>query len=286
MSREEILQRFKTWLEGAVATEEPPRGIEAEILAAVTGAASEGREPATAYSLWSAMTALKQEVKLQGRSFKELNETLASRDTRMAERERDLLVTETERRCRKEVLGVLIDLRDRLARGLDSVRTSEAGMSQPTPRLELVKRPDPVKLAEPVKRPEPVKRGWLARIFSGGSPPPVNEPGPEEDDAGAPAALETTLAELQTTLDALTKGYELGLDRLDQTLEEFDAREIPCEGQAFDPRRMNAIDREESSTVPEGTVIEVYRSGYEWNGELFRPAQVKVACAPAGREYE
>jgi molecular chaperone GrpE len=114
----------------------------------------------------------------------------------------------------------------------------------------------------------------------------VNEPGPEEDDAGAPAALETTLAELQTTLDALTKGYELGLDRLDQTLEEFDAREIPCEGQAFDPRRMNAIDREESSTVPEGTVIEVYRSGYEWNGELFRPAQVKVACAPAGREYE
>ena len=45
---------------------------------------------------------------------------------------------------------------------------------------------------------------------------------------------------------------------------------------------MNAIDREESSAVPEGTVLEVYRSGYEWNGEVFRPAQVKVSLR-AGR---
>ena len=48
---------------------------------------------------------------------------------------------------------------------------------------------------------------------------------------------------------------------------------------------MNAIDRQESSAVPEGTVVEVYRSGYEWNGEVFRPAQVKVSSAPAaGKE--
>jgi molecular chaperone GrpE len=182
------------------------------------------------------MTALTQEVKLQGRSFKELNDTLGSQANRMAERQRELL-RETERRCRKEVLGVLIDLRDRLGRGLESVRASEAEISKAA------------------------RLGWRARIFSR----------PGEDAAGA-------------TLAALKKGYELGLERLDQTLEEFNAREIPCEGQAFDPRRMNAIDRQESSAVPEGTVIEVYRSGYEWNGEVFRPAQVKVSCAPAGKE--
>jgi len=244
MSREEILRRFEEWLEGAVASEEPPQGIEAEILAAVTGGASEGREPAAAYSLWSAMTALTQEVKLQGRSFKELNETLGSQANRMAEHERDLLVRETERRCRKEVLSVLIDLRDRLGRGLDSVRATEAGVSKP------------------------IQRGWIARTFGR-----ADQPLPDDHSAGA-------------TLAALKKGYQLGLDRLDQTLEEFNAREIPCEGQPFDPRRMNAVDREESSTVPEGTVIEVYRSGYEWNGELFRPAQVKVACAPVGKENE
>ena len=241
MSREEILLRFEAWLDGALADEEPPRGIEAEILAAMTGDGEGWARPApnSAYSLWAAMTALTQEVKLQGRSFKELNETLSSQESRMAERERDMLVRETERRCRKEVLGILIDLRDRLGRGLESVRASEVGIS---------------KSASP---------SWRARIFSR----PI-ETGAEE------------------TLAALRKGYELGLERLDQTLEEFNAREIPCAGQAFDPRRMNAIDRQESSAVPAGTVVEVYRSGYEWNGEVFRPAQVKVSCAPAREENE
>jgi molecular chaperone GrpE len=269
MSREEILRRFEAWLDGAVASEEPPCGMEAEILAAITGAASEGRDPADAYSLRSAMTALTQEVRLQGRSFKELNETLGSQAKRMAERERDLLVRETERRCRKEVLGVLIDLRDRLERGRDSVRASEAGMAKPVAAVE------PVAAVAVV---EPARRGWLARVFAWADRAPADQPRaeqPQPEDNGAAA-----------TLAALKKGYELGLERLDQTLEEFHAREIPCEGQAFDPRRMNAIDRQESSTVPEGTVIEVYRSGYEWNGEVFRPAQVKVACAPAEKEHE
>jgi len=266
MNREEILRRFQEWLDGALASEEPPRGIEAEILAAVTGASGEGRQPPATYSLWSAMTVLAQEVKLQGRSFKELNQTLGSQGDRMSERERDLLVNETERRCRKDVLGVLIDLRDRLARGLESVRTGEAGISKPIPR------------PEPVQRPEPAQRGWLGRIFSRGDQPRVDLPQleqtqTEDDDTG-------------TMLAALKKGYELSLDRLDQTLDEFNAHEIPCVGQTFDPRRMNAIDRQESSAVPDGTVIEVYRSGYEWNGELFRSAQVKVACAPVGREHE
>ena len=75
------------------------------------------------------------------------------------------------------------------------------------------------------------------------------------------------------------RGYELGIERLDQTLEEFHAREIRCAGEIFDPRRMNAIESEATDAYPEGTVLEVYRSGYEWNGEVFRPAQVKVARA-------
>jgi molecular chaperone GrpE len=83
---------------------------------------------------------------------------------------------------------------------------------------------------------------------------------------------------------ALVRGYELGIERLDQTLDEFNAREIRCQGESFDPRRMNAIESEESATVPSGTVLEVYRSGYEWNGEVFRPAQVKVSRAPAAAE--
>lgn len=136
------------------------------------------------------------------------------------------------------MLAVLIDLRDRLGRGLQSVQASQAANADIAPR------------------------SWRARLFQR-------------------PAIEATAR----TVDALKKGYELGLDRVDQTLEELNARQIPCEGQAFDPRRMNAIERQESTTVPEGTVIEVYRSGYEWNGEVFRPAQVKVSCVPAGKEH-
>jgi len=240
MSREEILRRFEDWLDGTLAAEEPPRGVEAEILAAVTGDGQDRPLPAPVddYSLWAAVMALTKEVKLQGRSFKELNDALGSQASRLAERERELL-RETERRCRTEFLGVLIDLRDRLRRGLESLRTSEAEISKTA------------------------SRGWRARIFSRTG----------QDSAGA-------------TLAALKRGYETGIERLDQTLEEFNAREIPCEGQAFDPRRMTAIDRQESSALPEDTVIEVYRSGYEWNGELFRPAQVKVSCAPTEKENE
>ena len=34
---------------------------------------------------------------------------------------------------------------------------------------------------------------------------------------------------------------------------------------------------DETDDVAEGTVIEVYRDGYEWNGTVYRTAQVKVA---------
>jgi hypothetical protein len=64
MSREELLRRFEQWLDVALAAEEPPRGVDAEILAALAGG-SEGRPhtaPAATYSLWAAMTTLTQEV--------------------------------------------------------------------------------------------------------------------------------------------------------------------------------------------------------------------------------
>jgi molecular chaperone GrpE (heat shock protein) len=52
---------------------------------------------------------------------------------------------------------------------------------------------------------------------------------------------------------------------------------IVCKGLIFDPQRMTAIEIEKTHTVEEGTVLEIYRNGYEWEGEVYRPAQVKVA---------
>jgi molecular chaperone GrpE (heat shock protein) len=240
MSRDEILRRFEIWLDKSLASEEPPRGIDAELLEVVkNGGEAEANGidgPCDSYALWAAMTALTQEVKLQGRTFKELNDTVVSQAGRIAEelqavyREREREAQrEAERRSRKEILGGLIDLRDRLGRGLESAAAAGAGVTAG-------------------------RTGWLERLIR-----------KAPDDGVA------------STVAALKRGYELGVERLDQMLEEFNAREIPCHGQRFDPYRMNAIDLEESSAVPEGTVLEVYRSGYEWNGEVFRPAQVKVS---------
>jgi molecular chaperone GrpE (heat shock protein) len=249
MNRDDLLRRFEQWLDDALAAEDPPDGIDADVLAALadTNADANGEidHPGDAYTLWAALTALTHEVKLQGRAFKELHNTLGTQTSRMAEeiraayreRERDVQ-REAERRSRREVLAALIDLRDRLGRGLESVRAVESEISRGA------------------------GQSWLARAFTkAGKDPDVEK------------------------LAALTKGYELGLERLDQTLEELNAHEIRCEGRPFDPRRMNAVDKEESTAVPEGTVLEVYRTGYEWSGEVFRPAQVKVSCAPAAGHW-
>jgi molecular chaperone GrpE len=256
VNREDLVRRFEAWLDNALSAEDPPSGIDVEILSALDadgpvgwaagGSAGSGRSGPLddGYTLWAAMTALTQEVKLQGRAFKELHDTLAEQATRTAdeitaayrERERDLL-RETERRCRRDILNALIDLRDRLGRGLDSVRAVES---------EIVER-----------------RAWRWLIGRLGR-------------SGLKAEAEKVAA--------VVKGYELGIDRLDQILDDWNAHPIRSEGQRFDPRRMNAVDKEESSAVAEGTVLEVYRVGYEWSGEIIRMAQVKVACALGVRD--
>jgi molecular chaperone GrpE (heat shock protein) len=263
ISREEILSRFEHWLDGALASEAPPAGIDAEILAAVTANPANETDGAGAYAMWSAITALTQEVKLQGRAFKELNATLGAQTGRaldelrseFGERER-ILQRQAEHRCRKEILHALLDLRDRLERGLDSAIATGA---------------------------QPRNQSWLLRLL-----------GPEPDHGTFRIRLRVSSPTLQRLLrpepdhasgavQALIRGYELGLDRLDQTLEDINVRRIRSLGEPFDPRSMNAVDKQPSATVAEGIVLEVYRSGFEWNGEVFRPAQVKVSAGAGPR---
>jgi len=213
MDRSEILQRFEQWLDIAIADESPPQGIPAEIL---DGDAAPESAPTDWYSMWAAMTALTQEVKLQGRAFKQLSESLAA---------------EGERRGRKESLGALVEIRERLLRGLEGVSGREE-----------------------------LRPGFWDRIF---------------------ARRWREVEHALSVARALEDGYRLSLAYLDDVLFQLQVRPIECEGRPFDPRRMNAVDAEETGEAAEGTVLFVYRAGYEWNGELYRPAQVRVARKPA-----
>ena len=235
LDREEILRRFEVWLDSVLSAEEPPQGLGGELLSSLVGAepkpVSDGR--CDRYSMWAAITALTQEVKLQGRSFKQLSETLAplaNLAPQLPEMER-----QAQERARRETLDLFLDLRDRLARGLDQVRAAQARMSDST------------------------SSGWTARLLA-------RTPGFRQ-------ALESVAA--------LEEGYQMSLQRLEDTLTQFNVQEIACNGQPFDPKSMHAVDVEETDQEAEGTVLEVYRAGYEWKGEVHRPAQVKVARRPA-----
>ena len=239
MNREEILRRFEAWLDRVLAAEEPPQGIAAELLSSLTfeadaGAPVNGR--CDQYSMWAAVTALAQEVKLQGRSFKQLSETLAP----VADLAPQLpdMQREAQERARREMLDVLLDLRDRLSRGLDAARACSAKVRESIGSLQ---------------------SGWMARLRS------------------RPEALR----EAAEAITALEQGYQMSLERLDDVLAEFDVREIACRGQVFDPNSMYAVDVQETADTQDGVVLDIYRAGYEWKGEVYRPAQVKVARRPA-----
>ncbi len=236
-ARARILSQFERWLDCALAEEAPPDGLAANLLAALDRGETlppvEGQ--VDLYCLWSAMTALTQEVKIQGRTFRQLNDTLTMRlgGTPEAAPSNSIAPSmATGNKLDSKQLDLLLDLRDRLDRGLKSVREAAAQLLAP-PRRSLLSR-------------------WLG-------------------------AGQGQLHQTRHTLTALDQGYSLTLQRLDQALEDSHLYPIRCEGQLFDPQRMSAVELDETDDVPDGTVVAIYRAGYEWNGQVYRAAQVKVA---------
>jgi molecular chaperone GrpE len=249
-----------------LAEEKPIEGVAAELLDELHAAKdSDNDGPADGaydlHSAWSAMTALTQEIKLQGRTFKQLGEKMApfagldqsinkllathhealSDTRRIAEEgrtdrsQRDAEMKLAERdRARRELIGVIIDIREGLIIGLRSAAESQGKLKE--------------------KR----NRSRLEKIFMYKS---------------------TDQNHKLEIVKSLKKGYRMGLDRIDEALQQLGVNEIVCEGKAFDARIMNAVDIEETAEVPDGTVLEVYRTGYMIDTNVFQPAQVKVARA-------
>jgi molecular chaperone GrpE (heat shock protein) len=245
VERERMVRNFAAWLDRALKDEELPEGLPPELLAALqngepfpplegTHAAGQGSD---LYSLWSSMTTLAQEVRVQGRLFKQLNDTLIQdMQNRTVQREeetaQDLVRGDRNRQAEgKQQIDLLLELRDRMERGVATACDAAAELA-------------------------PARLPRLARWLGVGS---------------------GYARHAQQILSALSHGYSLSLDRLDEALVSCGIDRIACLGRIFDPQRMTAVDVDETGTVPEGTVIEVYRDGYEWNGTVYRTAQVKVA---------
>ncbi|MBT9582070.1 nucleotide exchange factor GrpE [bacterium] len=236
--------RLQALIEAAI-TEQVPEGIPAEIWEA------DEEELPSEYAMWSALTNLSQEVRLQGRAFKNLEDTLlplkeslqnqdqalslaretADKAFEAAQRRLHEARLEGEERARAEFLLTLMDAHDRLSLSHQSAQATRAALPQG-------------------------RRWWWGGL---------------RELRGAREAV-----------DSLLEGSRLSLAGISALLERHQVLPIICAGQPFDPNTMNAIAVEENRSQPDGTVVEVLKAGYVCKGQLIRAAQVKVARNPKG----
>jgi molecular chaperone GrpE len=95
--------------------------------------------------------------------------------------------------------------------------------------------------------------------------------------AGRRWSVRIKLAGLRPLFDSLRQGQEMLLERFDELLRSRGVEAIPSEGLPFDPSRMKAVAVDPSRRVREGTVTQELRRGYERNGDVLRPAEVRVS---------
>lgn len=73
------------------------------------------------------------------------------------------------------------------------------------------------------------------------------------------------------------QAFRIVTDHFEALLREEGVTALDTFGQPFDPQRMSALAVEATDRRPPQTVLEEVTRGYLWNGELLRPAQVRIA---------
>lgn len=77
--------------------------------------------------------------------------------------------------------------------------------------------------------------------------------------------------------DKSKEGLALIKKQISASLSQLGVQEIPTEGESFDPKLHNAVQRVEVEDASEvGKVLEVYQRGYEIHGKVIRYSMVKV----------
>ena len=72
------------------------------------------------------------------------------------------------------------------------------------------------------------------------------------------------------------QGVEMTLQQLHQLLRQHGIEAEESVGQAFDPRRHEAIAQRHDAAQPNHAVLEVFQRGYQRGTKIFRPAKVVV----------
>ena len=91
--------------------------------------------------------------------------------------------------------------------------------------------------------------------------------------------LERALQHTDDGAAAVSGGVELVLKGLLAALQRNGVERIDAEGKPFDPAEHEAVTMVETSDVPPGTVMQVFRAGYKMRDRLLRAAMVSVSKA-------
>ena len=256
--RERILRQFETLLDRVLQDEQPPVGIPQEIWQELHDEDIDDQrlQQTDLYAMWSVLTSLAQESKLQARGFKQLQEAVQAGSeplrqsaseheqpgaiVRALDRLQEEMTklrqqqhqqqTDLEDKASADFIDLLIDIRERLRRGLQASR-------------------------EHFERADQHGHGLL----------------------GLWRRNDQHMKDYRDALWSLLEGYTLNLEHLENVLEKMELREIDCLGQPFDPQTMVAVELDAAGHADDGVVLDVYVAGYAWRGKLFRPARVKVA---------
>lgn len=82
------------------------------------------------------------------------------------------------------------------------------------------------------------------------------------------------------------QGFLMILGQFKEVLSNHGVTAFHSEGALFDPHLHYAIETEETTEKPEGTILKEYVKGYRSGERTVRPARVKVAAAPGKKEEE
>lgn len=94
-------------------------------------------------------------------------------------------------------------------------------------------------------------------------------------------AMAQTAAEKTDNLDAIKQGLTMIIAQFDKAFEEMGVRKFSSVGEKFDPDLHDAVGREPSDSVAEGSIIKEWNCGYKIGEKLLRPARVMVSSGPA-----
>ena len=77
------------------------------------------------------------------------------------------------------------------------------------------------------------------------------------------------------------KGVQMTFQQLEDVMASVGVERIEAVGSRFDPKLHEAVGSEETTELPEDTVVVELRPGYRMHDRVLRPALVKVARSPS-----